>query len=86
LGRPSVTAVTLWRTIWVAPAAPLTPGLLLHELRHVHQFQGGVTFPWAYLWETVRRGYHDNRFEADARTYADKCLRAPATASGRGEV
>jgi len=44
--------------------------LLLHELRHVHQFQASAAFPLQYLWETLRRGYFANRFEVDARAYA----------------
>jgi hypothetical protein len=70
LGQRSVAAVTLRRTVWIAPGVPLSGELLLHELRHVHQFQASATFPLLYLWETVRRGYFRNRFEVDARTYA----------------
>ena len=70
LGQRSVAAVTLWRTVWIAPGVSLSVELLLHELRHVHQFQASATFPVLYLWETVRRGYFRNRFEVDARAYA----------------
>jgi hypothetical protein len=70
LGQRTVAAVTLWRTVWLAPEARLDPGLLLHELRHVHQFQTSRAFPILYLWETVRRGYYQNRYEVDARRYA----------------
>jgi hypothetical protein len=70
LGRTSVAAITLWRTVFLAPQARLDPELLLHELRHVHQFQANPAFPLLYLWESLFRGYHRNRFEADARAYA----------------
>jgi hypothetical protein len=70
LGRSTVAAITLWRTVFVAEREPLDPALLLHELRHVHQFQTDVSFPLRYLWESVRRGYHRNRYEVDARAYA----------------
>lgn len=70
LGQRTVAAITLGRTVFLAPGVALDPALLLHELRHVHQFQSSVTFPIEYLWESVRRGYHRNRFEADARAYA----------------
>jgi hypothetical protein len=70
LGQRSVAAVTLWRTVWIAPDVGLSGELLLHELRHVHQFQTSATFPLRYLWETLRRGYFRNRFEVDARNYA----------------
>ena len=70
LGRATVSAITLWRTIWLAPHAPLDAELLLHELRHVHQFQGDRAFPLRYLWRSLRHGYTDNPYESDARAYA----------------
>ena len=78
LGRTPVAAITLWRTVFLAPHAALDAELLLHELRHVHQFQSSLAFPLLYLWESLRRGYHRNRFEADARAYASDRIRAPA--------
>lgn len=74
LGSASVTGITLWRTIWLAHRAPLDAGLLLHELRHVHQFGASPLFPLAYVWESLRHGYHCNRFEADARSFATRRL------------
>lgn len=76
LGQASVSAITLWRTIWLAEHAPLAPELLLHEIRHVDQFETSAAFPIRYLWESVRRGYVRNRFEVDARAYAAARLRA----------
>ncbi len=70
LGRASVTGITLWHTIWLADGAGLDPELLLHELRHVHQFQGDRAFPLRYLWRSLRHGYGNNPYEADARAYA----------------
>lgn len=70
LGQSSVAAITLWRTIWLAPGVPPVPELLLHELRHVDQFEGTAAFPILYVWESLRRGYTMNRFEVDARAYA----------------
>ena len=86
LGRSTVAAITLWRTVFVAPGVALDVELLLHELRHVHQFEESATFPLHYLWESVRRGYHANRYEADARTYAAAQLRASVKESPRGDV
>ncbi len=74
LGRASVTGITLWRTIWLAEGAALAPELLLHELRHVHQFGGDRAFPLRYLWGSLRHGYSRNPFEADARAYAARRL------------
>jgi hypothetical protein len=76
LGQRSVAAITLWRTVFLAPRVPLDPALLLHELRHVHQFRASAAFPFLYLWESVRRGYYRNRFEADAQQFAARRLRA----------
>jgi hypothetical protein len=70
LGQRTVSAITLWKTIWLAPDLEPTVELLLHELRHVHQFEASRAFPILYLWESLRRGYVSNRFEADARRYA----------------
>lgn len=70
LGRATVDAITLWRTVYLAPRVRPTADLLLHELAHVHQFAGSLAFPVAYLWESIRRGYSMNRFEVAARRFA----------------
>jgi hypothetical protein len=76
-----VSGIALGRTVWLSKRAPLDPELLLHELRHVHQFEGDRTFPLRYLWGTLRRGYTENPYEADARAYAARRLAgAPPTA------
>jgi hypothetical protein len=75
LGRRSVSGITLWNTVWLGTHAALDPELLLHELMHVAQFQATRTFPVRYLWESLRRGYHRNRFEVEARDYASARLR-----------
>lgn len=86
LGQSSVAAITLWRTVFVAHGVALEAELLLHELRHVHQFEASTAFPIRYLWESVRRGYRANRYEADARTYAAAQVRASMTEPPRGDV
>ena len=70
LGQSTVAAITLGRTIFLARGTRFDPELLLHELRHVQQFSERKIFPLHYIWESLRRGYHANRFEADARDYA----------------
>jgi hypothetical protein len=70
LGRRSVAAVTLWRTVWLGELTIADERLLLHEWRHVAQFGASKTFPILYLWESLRRGYWNNRFEVEARAYA----------------
>ena len=70
LGQRTVSAITLGHTIWLAPGVRPSEELLLHELRHVEQFEASAAFPMLYLWESLRRGYVRNRFEVDARAYA----------------
>jgi hypothetical protein len=70
LGASSAEAITLWRTIFIDPSTPLTAELLLHELRHVHQFSERKTFPLSYLWQSIRHGYSRNAYEIDARKYS----------------
>ena len=72
LGRSTVSGITLWNTIWLAPGVSLDPELLLHELRHVHQFEADRAFPLRYLWRSLRHGYTENPYEADARAYATR--------------
>jgi len=70
LGQSSVAAITLWRTIWLARPTDVSAELLLHELRHVAQFESDRMFAVRYVWESARRGYFGNRYEVDAREYA----------------
>jgi hypothetical protein len=82
LGTRTVSGITLWRTIWVEFGVDWEAELLLHEIRHVQQFEASVSFPLEYIWESLRRGYHANRFEVDARQYASAQLaRSRATSS-----
>jgi hypothetical protein len=70
LGRATVSGITLGRTIWLAPGVPFAPELLLHELRHVHQFASDRAFPLRYVWGSLRHGYTRNPYERDARDFA----------------
>jgi hypothetical protein len=48
------------------------PWLMLHEYCHVlHQWQPGRLTVRRYLIECLRRGYWNNRFEVEAREFAD---------------
>lgn len=42
---------------------------LLHELKHLEQFRqhGTIRFIILYLFESVRRGYRNNKYEIEAR-------------------
>jgi hypothetical protein len=75
LGTSTAAAITLWKTIFIAPNTALDPELLLHELRHVHQFLEHKSFPVSYLWQSIRYGYTRNAYEVDARRYSESRLR-----------
>lgn len=70
LGASTAAAITLRRTIFLAPSTPFTAELLLHELRHVSQFSESWAFPIRYLWQSLRYGYTRNAYEVDARRYS----------------
>ena len=76
LGRPTVSGITLWRTVFLAPGAMLSAELLLHELGHVRQCGASSWFPLRYIWESARRGYSQNRYEHEAQRYAEARLRS----------
>ncbi len=42
---------------------------LLHELCHVRQYQqhGFFGFIAKYIWESIKNGYYNNKFEVEAR-------------------
>jgi hypothetical protein len=75
LGTSTAAAITLWKTVFLAPDVALDPELLLHELRHVHQFLEHKAFPVSYLWQSIRYGYTRNAYEVDARRYSASRVR-----------
>lgn len=66
-------AVTIGETIhlWNAQKDDLLKNKkwLRHELAHVQQFKqtGFLKFIFLYLWESLKHGYHENKFEVEAR-------------------
>ena len=69
-------ATTRLQRIYLAGSAEEffnNPWLMLHEYCHVlRQWQtGSLTVP-RYLIECLRRGYWNNRFEVEARAFADR--------------
>ena len=40
-----------------------------HEICHIRQFQQHCYFPFIvkYLWESIRSGYYNNKYEVEAR-------------------
>lgn len=76
LAQRTVAGITVGRLVVLGTAAPATAELLLHELAHARQFEALRGFPLRYWWETIRRGYHQNRFEVEAREFVASRLRA----------
>lgn len=70
LGMSSAAAITLWKTVFIGRDTLIDADLLLHELRHVHQFSEHKAFPVSYLWQSIRYGYSRNAYEVDARRYS----------------
>ena len=81
LGARSVAGITLWRTVFLAPHIEIDAELLLHELAHVRQFEASRAFPFQYIGESLRVGYHRNRFEIAAQQFAATRLQAARTSS-----
>jgi hypothetical protein len=81
LGTSSVAAITLWKTVFLAPEVGFPAELLLHELAHVRQFEDVRGFPLRYLWESIRMGYRGNRYEVAARLFAAHRLRTAEPSS-----
>ncbi|MGZ5220375.1 MAG: DUF4157 domain-containing protein [Chitinophagaceae bacterium] len=57
---------------------------VLHELKHIEQFRrhGFLPFIFLYLWESIRHGYTNNKYEIEARA-AEK---APSKPPPEGET
>jgi hypothetical protein len=74
LGASTVSGITLWNTIFLAPGARPSPALLLHELGHVRQFGRSRSFPLRYCLESLRKGYGRNSYEIEAEAFARRVL------------
>ncbi|UAY55198.1 DUF4157 domain-containing protein [Arachidicoccus terrestris] len=76
--RQKDVALTVYKTIYLSHS---TPGGFLanerwvaHELAHVRQFMtyGYIRFLVMYLAESLRKGYFQNKWEAEARAQEEK--------------
>jgi hypothetical protein len=62
------------------------PWLMLHEYCHVlRQWRPGLLTVRRYLLECLRRGYWQNRFEVEARAFADAYLHRVHSALSRAK-
>ena len=73
--RTNNVAIVFGRTIylWNATKEDLINNKkwLRHELVHVKQFlrYGFFPFIFMYLWESIKKGYYNNKFEVEARNF-----------------
>lgn len=90
--HPRAIATTRRRRIYLRGSAQEffeDPWLMLHEYCHVlRQWEQGDLTVARYCLECLRRGYWKNRFEVEARAFADRYLHAlrrahPSSASRR---
>jgi hypothetical protein len=72
LGTPSV-AIVFGKTIHLHNTSKSSflqnKRWVKHELCHIRQFQqhGYLPFIIKYLWESIRSGYYNNKYEVEAR-------------------
>lgn len=72
LGSPQV-AIVIGRTIHLSNVSRnrflKSRKWLIHELKHVDQYEqhGFVSFLFKYVLEHIRQGYHNNKYELEAR-------------------
>ena len=78
--HPRAIATTRRRRIYLRGSAHeffADPWLVLHEFCHVlRQWEPGELTVARYCVECLRRGYWNNRFEVEARAFADRYLHA----------
>lgn len=64
---------SLWGAIYVMPGFQHNKALIRHEAMHLEQMRrdGKARFMARYAWWTLRYGYQDNPYEAEARKAAE---------------
>lgn len=68
-----IDGITIRRSVYIPTNKPPTLDTLLHELRHVQQFnESKFFFMFPLLWSYIRHGYEHSPFEVDARNYSHK--------------
>jgi hypothetical protein len=87
--HPRAVATTRRRRIYLRGSAQEffdDPWLMLHEYCHVlRQWEPGELTVGRYCLEWLRRGYWNNRFEVEARGFADRHVHALRTAHRTNE-
>jgi hypothetical protein len=75
--KSNKVAIVIAKTIYVygvsIPNFVADKKWLLHELKHVQQYQeqGTIIFLLKYIYYTMRYGYYDNPYEKEARNAED---------------
>lgn len=71
--KVSSVAIVIGRTIHLHHASRVdflnNPRWVKHELCHIRQFKehGYLLFMLKYVWESILHGYHNNKYEVEAR-------------------
>lgn len=71
--KSKAVAMVMGKTIHVYGVSPMdllnNKDWLLHEMVHIRQFEenGYIRFIGLYLLESMKHGYHNNRYEMEAR-------------------
>ena len=71
--KVSAVAIVIGKTIYLYHASRVdflnNSRWLKHELCHIRQFKehGYVWFMLKYVWESILHGYHNNKYEVEAR-------------------
>lgn len=78
--RTNAVAIVLGKTIHLHHTSKVdflqNKKWLLHELCHVKQYRqhGFFGFILKYLFESIRHGYYNNRFEIEARNASEQAI------------
>ncbi len=71
--RSQAAAIVINKTIYLWGVSReqflQSPSWVRHEVAHIYQYKkwGVLTFVFAYIFQSIINGYHNNRFERDAR-------------------
>lgn len=66
-----LTAITIGQTCYVKRGARLSDETVAEEQAHAQQWKKyGWIFPVLYLWELMRHGYKNNKYEIEAKLKA----------------
>ena len=68
---PFGKGLTLYKLVFISKTAEDIPYVIAHESKHVEQWTriGFFKFPYLYIKQLFKNGYHSNAYEIEARYY-----------------